>query len=369
MAHTATIGTATHYRLGDAPLASGQTVAVGGETMDDYVVETTECTGLSVVPPLSGCVRISVDDLRPADSPRLQGEDLEHIRSLAELHDQLPPILVHRQTMRVIDGMHRLKAAILRDERTIEATFYDGDDFQAFVMAVRANVGHGLPLSLQDRKAAAARIVRSNPHWSDRGIAEVSGLSAKTVGAIRSDAVESLPEDHHRMGRDGRVRPLSTVDGRRLASELITLYPESSSRDIARKAGISPSTVRDVRDRLRRGEDPVPTRRHAGSRNERTTRERRLHELIRAEQSQAFDGGDEILKNLSRDPSIRMNEQGRAILRWLHSQRQQIRRDWSQLANRVPDHCKCLVADLACSIAESWLELAMELRRQGTFRP
>jgi hypothetical protein len=113
----------------------------------------------------------------------------------------------------------------------------------------------------------------------------------------------------------------------------------------------------------------VPTRRHAGSRNERTTRERRLHELIRAEQSQAFDGGDEILKNLSRDPSIRMNEQGRAILRWLHSQRQQIRRDWSQLANRVPDHCKCLVADLACSIAESWLELAMELRRQGTFRP
>lgn len=344
-------------------------MAVGGKTMHDYVVETGGRTGLALVPPPSGCVSLAIDDLRPADSPRLQGEDLEHIRSLAELDDQLPPILVHRQTMRVIDGMHRLKAAILREERTIDATFYDGDDADAFVIAVRANVLHGMPLSLQDRKAAAGRIVRSKPQWSDRRIAEVAGLSAKTVGAIRSDAVESLPEDHHRMGRDGRVRPLSTVDGRRLASELITLYPESSSRDIARKAGISPSTVRDVRDRLRRGENPVPTRRRTGNHNERTTRERRLQELIRGEQSQGFRGGDEILQNLSRDPSIRMNEQGRAILRWLHSQRQQIKRDWTQLADRVPDHCKCLVAELACSIAESWLELAMELRRQGTFRP
>ena len=58
---------------------------------------------------------------------------MEHIRSLAELQDELPPILVHRTTMRVIDGMHRLKAAILRGERTIEATFYDGDDAEAFV--------------------------------------------------------------------------------------------------------------------------------------------------------------------------------------------------------------------------------------------
>jgi hypothetical protein len=324
--------------------------------------------GLALVPSPGGCVSLSIEDLLPADSPRLHGEDLEHIHSLAELADQLPPILVHRGTMRVIDGMHRLKAAILRRERTIDATFYDGDDAEAFVMAVRANVQHGLPLSLSDRKAAAARIVRSIPHWSDRAIAEVSGLSAKTVGAIRSDAVASLPEDHHRIGRDGRVRPLSTVDGRRMASELITLYPESSSRDIARKAGISPSTVRDVRDRLRRGEDPVPTRRRVGSQNERNTRERKLQELIRSEYSQSFGGGDEILKNLSRDPSIRMNEQGRAILRWLHSQRQQIRRDWGPLAVRVPDHCKCLVADLACSIAESWLELAIELRRQGSFR-
>ena len=184
---------------------------------------------------------------------------MDHVRLLVQLKEKLPPILVHRQTMRVIDGMHRLRAAVLRGEQSIEATFYDGDDAAAFMMAVRANVQHGLPLSLPDRKAAAARIVRSSPHLSDRAIAEVSGLSAKTVGAIRWDSAGQA-HVRQRIGRDGRVRPLSTADGRRLAGELITLNPASSSREIARMAGISPSTVRDVRERLSRGEDPIPTR-------------------------------------------------------------------------------------------------------------
>lgn len=314
----------------------------------------------------SGCVNLPIEDLLPADSPRLQGEDLEHIRSLAELTDELPPILVHRQTMRVIDGMHRLKAAILHGERTIAATFYDGDDAEAFVMAVRANVQHGLPLSLSDRKAAAARIVHASPHLSDRAIAEVSGLSAKTVGAIRSDSEAPVPEVCRRIGRDGRVRPLSTVDGRRYASELITLNPESSSREIARKAGISPSTVRDVRDRLRRGEDPVPTRRRGGNHAERHTREHKLQEWMKTEQFPSLRCRDEILKNLSRDPAIRMTEHGRAMLRWLHSESKQVDKDWGTLATRLPDHCMRLVADLACSIAEGWLEFASEMRRRDS---
>lgn len=308
---------------------------------------------------------LPIEDLQPADSPRLQGENMEHIRSLAELKDRLPPILVQRSTLRVIDGMHRLKAAELRGEGAIEATFYEGDDFEAFVTAVRVNVQHGLPLSLSDRKAAAARIVQSSPHWSDRAIGEVSGLSAKTVGAIRADPVAGLPEVDHRIGRDGRVRPLSTVDGRRLASELILLNPESSSREIARMAGISPSTVRDVRDRIHRGEDPVPTRRRTRNHADQPTRERRLQEQLRSVQS--FECRDEILDKLSRDPAVRMTEHGRAMLRWLNSQSRQVDKEWSLLAKQVPEHCTYLVADLACSIADEWLEFAIEMRRRGSF--
>jgi ParB-like chromosome segregation protein Spo0J len=307
---------------------------------------------------------LPIESLLPADSPRLEGEDVEHIRLFVELKDKLPPILVHRKTMRVIDGMHRLKAAVLRGERTIEAIFYDGDDADAFMMAVKANVQHGLPLSLSDRKAAAARIVRSSPHLSDRAIAEVSGLSAKTVGAIRWDSAAEQAEVQQRLGRDGRVRPLSTVDGRRFASELITLNPEFSSREIARMAGISPSTVRDVRDRLSRGDDPVPTRLRANNSTERPTAERKLQEQIRSLQS--FGCRDEILDKLSRDPAIRMTERGRALLRWLNAQSQQVDKDWSSVADHVPGHCMCLVADFACSIAGAWLEFADEMRRSGS---
>lgn len=309
------------------------------------------------------CEILAIDRLRPADSPRTQGEDAEHIRTLVELKEKLPPILVHRETMRVIDGMHRLKAAVLRGERTIEAVLYDGDDAEAFIMAVQANVQHGLPLSLADRKAAAARIIAARPHLSDRAIAEISGLSAKTVAAVRGD-FDTGQGDVQRMGRDGRVRPLSTVDGRRFAGELITLNPGSSSREIARMTGISPSTVRDVRDRLSRGEDPVPTRMRAGNATERPIQERKLQEQLKSLQS--FGCRDDVLDKLSRDPAIRMNERGRALLRWLNAQSRQVDNDWESVADHVPEHCMCLIADFACSVAGAWLELASEMRRRSS---
>jgi hypothetical protein len=66
--------------------------------------QTVQVTPVVAVPVLS---------LRPADSPRLNGEDKAHIARLAEMDTPLPPILVDRRTMRVIDGMHRLMAASL----------------------------------------------------------------------------------------------------------------------------------------------------------------------------------------------------------------------------------------------------------------
>jgi len=87
--------------------------------------------------------------------------------------------------MGIIDGVHRVQAAILRGQKEIDAEFVDGSSEDAFVLAVRVNVDHGLPLSLADRKAAAERILDTHPDWSDRAIAAAVGLSHKTVGAIR----------------------------------------------------------------------------------------------------------------------------------------------------------------------------------------
>ncbi|MGI5489876.1 ParB/RepB/Spo0J family partition protein [Microtetraspora malaysiensis] len=311
-------------------------------------------------------VSLPIESVLPADSPRLHGEDVEHIYSLAEV-DDLPPIIVHRTTMRVIDGMHRLKAAMLRGDDTIQAVLHDCDDAGAFVMAVKSNIQHGLPLSLADRKAAAARIVRLYPRWSDRAIAEAAGLSAKTVGAIRRDTPGTAAEVRERVGRDGRVRPLNTVDGRRYASELIALYPDSSSREIARKAGISPSTVRDVRDRLRRGDDPVPARRRPGNPDDRLTPEHKLQERIKSLQS--FDCRTDILQKLSKDPAVRLTDKGRAMLRWLSSQCQQAEQGREFLTDNAPDHCSELIADLACSFAAAWLNIAGEMRSRSQAQP
>lgn len=91
----------------------------------------------------SGAVRVAIKELSPGYSPRVQGEDTEHIRILATTEDDLPAIVVHRPTMRVVDGMHRMRAAIERGESEILVEYFDGSEEDAFVRAVRDNLRHG----------------------------------------------------------------------------------------------------------------------------------------------------------------------------------------------------------------------------------
>ena len=201
---------------------------------------------------------VSIISLRSGESPRLNGEDKAHIARLAETEGPLPPILVDRRSMRVIDGMHRLMAASLKGQETIDVMFFDGSEPDVFLRAVEENVTHGLPLTQADRRVAAERIIETHPQMSDRAIGKAAGLAAKTVAAIRRRSTGESPRSNVRVGRDGRIRPLDSSSARRRAAELLTGQPEASLRDVARVAGISPATVLDVRKRLERGESPVP---------------------------------------------------------------------------------------------------------------
>ena len=118
--------------------------------------------------------------------------------------------------MRVIDGMHRLRAAQLRAAKKIEVKFFDGTDDLAFLLAVRANVAHGLPLSKADRVAAAARIIESRPQWSDRAIASAAGPSPSTVKAARKRSTDAGQQLNARLGRD-EAQPQAAVRGGRPA--------------------------------------------------------------------------------------------------------------------------------------------------------
>lgn len=158
-------------------------------------------------------VLVRLDALHPADSPRLKGISAEHARLIADAAESLPPILVQQGTMRVIDGMHRIRAAHLRGRQHIEAYLIGCDDDESFLWGVRMNLTHGLPLTLADRKAAACRIIQAHPEWSDRAIAAVAGLSDKTVGAVRRRLADTIPRTRWRVGRDGRARMLPARDG------------------------------------------------------------------------------------------------------------------------------------------------------------
>lgn len=324
---------------------------------------TAPKNGISASGNVAGeCGVLPISSLLPADSPRLAGEDMQHARLLADSDAELPPILVHRKTLQVIDGMHRLRAAVLRGENEIRVRYFDGGEDAAFVIAVEANIAHGLPLSLADREAAAARILKSHPQWSDRAIAAVAGLSAKTVGAIRSGATADLPQLHSRIGRDGRVRPLNSADGRRRASELFRLRPNASLRTIAREAGISAGTARDVRERMRRGEDPIPPRQRDNSGAKPSTPERDLRRGVAAGRVSRSRDRATILRNFRRDPSVRFTDTGRNLLRWLDARAIGVD-GWESVVRAIPPHCAYVIADLACAIAEEWLGVAEYLRQ------
>lgn len=302
-------------------------------------------------------VALSISSLLLDDSPRQGGEDDDHIRLLAESEEQLPPIVVHGQSMRVIDGLHRVRAAVIRGKESIEAKVYYGTDANAFVLAVRMNIAHGLPLTRADRIAAATRIMRSHPQWSNRMIATAAGVSAGTVGNLRRRSTVQDVQSTTRLGRDGRVRPINSAPGRRRAGELLAERPTASIRAIAQAAGVSPSTVHDVRQRLRIGQ--------------RSLTRSRPPDVLPARAAPSHPGlaenGDfaTTLAALKGDPSLRFSDAGRRLLRWLDRYRVETA-EFDKIVEMVPDHCAASVAKLAREYARLWATVATRL--EGRWR-
>ena len=181
----------------------------------------------------SGVIELPLADLKVSESPRRQRTNADYVRMLAESVESFPPISVHRETMSVIDGHQRLEAHRARGEGTIRAVLFEGDAKTAFVLAVRLNVAHGLPLTTAERKAAALRLLNDHPDWSDRSIAGISGISDKTVAMIRRSGTDSQLSAPVRIGRNGIAQRALNEQGRRHAAELLTADPNATLREVA----------------------------------------------------------------------------------------------------------------------------------------
>ncbi|MFI1888222.1 ParB/RepB/Spo0J family partition protein [Streptomyces jumonjinensis] len=321
---------------------------------------------------------VPIDALKLVDSPRVVGEDDGHIRALAESEENFPPIVVDAGTMRVIDGAHRVRAAALRGRSEIRARLYTAVGEEAFVLAVLLNSRHGLPLTTADRRAAAARIMVGCPQWSDRRIARLAGLSPTTVAGLRNRSTVRNEQSNTRVGADGRTRPVSGAAGRLQARELLLGKPEMSLRELARAAGISASTAADVRARLKAGDDPLPPRLRGTAPAPRRIRgdagapvtalpHPALPHPAPPHPASPHPAPSEralLLQRLRNDPSLRFNESGRSLLRWL-SQHPAHSAELAGIAENVPAHCASTAAALIRANLEVWAAYAEELQRRA----
>jgi ParB-like chromosome segregation protein Spo0J len=284
-------------------------------------------------------ISIPVDTVTTGLSPRRQGEDQNHVRALAELDTKLPPILVRRESMQVIDGAHRLKAAKLRGDQEINARIVDGDEAAAFVLAVQANIAHGLPLSLRDRKDAARQVLSLYPQWSDRKVAEAVGLAPGTVAKLRRRPTDQNTQLDN-VGRDGRSRPRDSARRREAAHRLMLDEPKLPLREIANRVGISPETARTVRRQIKEQESSEP---NEGS--QPTSSVDKPINVISA------------LNFLRKDPSFRSTDAGRILLQILSSH-ELISAGGVKVVRSVPEHCRKPLTEAARAYSSAWQELA-----------
>ncbi|QUX30595.1 ParB N-terminal domain-containing protein [Nocardiopsis akebiae] len=326
--------------------------------------------------------RVRVDVLLDADSPRVEGIDRDHVARLVERIEELPPILVHRSTMRVIDGMHRLQATRMSGRTTIEVVYFDGSVPDCFLTAVEANIRHGLPLTLADRRESAKKILASHPEWSDRAIAARVGLSGKTVGTLRRASTDPAVQSAVRVGLDGRVRVVNPDEKHRRAADLLSQNPEASLREISRLACVSMETVRDIRDRMGGEDNPqssddtfAPGTRGDAVGDALTTADHpaasELNEQVSARMKGTKQRSAEVrpidlgvvLDSLKRDPTLRYNDEGRTMIRWLEAR--VIRHDEADLVEHIPPHQAARIAAVARACAVNWNVIASLLESRG----
>ena len=71
-----------------------------------------------------------------------------------------------------------------------------------------------------------------------------------------------------------------------------------------------------------------------------------------------------MLGELQQDPSLRLTETGRTLLRWLMAHRIE-ERDWRNVVGSVPPQCAEVVSEVARRYADGWRRLAEELADSG----
>jgi hypothetical protein len=154
--------------------------------------------------------------------------------------------------------------------------------------------------------------------------------------------------------------PLAAAEGRRRALVYLAAHPDASAKEVAGAAGISLTTAKDARKRVRTDQgEPRTTVRPSDV----SVPESGAGHPAGVKRPRAHPAGADLslaVRRLRADPSLRFTEVGRKLLRTLEPSATQPH-DWAAMASSIPIHCAPLIAELARHHAESWQLLAESL--------
>lgn len=193
-------------------------------------------------------VRVPIDSIFSDEGyqPRTKGLEEKHIRLLLTSDPAAwPPLVVTPEDRgyAIIDGFHRYEAARRLGLKELDC---EVRPVAGYSEAFQANLKHGLPLSIEDRKAHARWLYeyerKDGNRLSYREIGRRCGLSDKTVKAAiegkgaenpQSDSYTLYPEERLLRSVEKIVYFDEQVPSNRYIAEYIALFEEEYQRDVA----------------------------------------------------------------------------------------------------------------------------------------
>ena len=156
-----------------------------------------------------GLDRISTEGTQTRDGIRLPAveEYADLIRSGAEMEPAT--VFDDGKTLHLAAGHHRCEAYRRAGREQMPCIVKQGGKWDAIEYGLKDNLQHrGERLTTADKRHNIRLVLREQPKWGDEKIAELCGVSPKTVAKYRHEmeATLEIPELSSRIGRDGRIR-------------------------------------------------------------------------------------------------------------------------------------------------------------------
>lgn len=161
--------------------------------------------------------KIRIDgDIQPREE--LDQQTVTDYADAMQNGDKFPAVVVYHDGSNywLVDGFHRVVAYARVNAKKIDAEIHKGTKRDAQLAALEFNAKHGLRRSNADKRRAVMRLLEDAEwsQWSDREIARRCGVSPTSVGTYRSDLSVQVGQiqGERKVERSGRVYVQNTAN-------------------------------------------------------------------------------------------------------------------------------------------------------------